>query len=77
MAFNTESGRAYTIQDLQKLSTINAFGQYTGAIQGLIANHINLDKYAKAKTLEAESLKEQLLQLRKEVTEMQNNADKK
>jgi hypothetical protein len=73
MSYNTPQGKAYTLQDLERLAKVESFGQFTGAILGLIQRTKQLElenSILKKKELEAESYKHQLLELRKEVNNL-------
>lgn len=73
MSYLSDKGRAYTSMDLERLASIEAFGQYTGAIKGLLQRVRMLEKEngeLKQVSLAAESYKQQLLQLRAEVNSL-------
>ena len=70
MSYNTPNGRAYTLSDLEKLVSIQAFGQFNGAISGLIQHVKIVESQIKEKTLETESYRQQLLDLRAEVNNL-------
>ena len=70
MSYNTPNGRAYTLSDLQRLVSIQAFGQYNGAIAGLIQHVKIAEAQIKEKVLETESYRQQLLDLRAEVNNL-------
>jgi hypothetical protein len=70
MSYQTPQGRAYTLTDLKRLAGIEAFGQYTGAIKGMVERLEFLEaEYARLskETLTNQGYREQLLQLRAEV----------
>lgn len=69
----TANGMSYNIDDLERLASINAFGQYTGAILGLIAYTKRLERdnaVLKEKATKAESYEAQLLAIREEIVNL-------
>jgi len=70
MSFNTPQGKAYTLADLERLASINTFGQFNGAIFGLIQQSKLLMAQNKELVLHVESYKSQLLALRAEVNSL-------
>jgi cell shape-determining protein MreC len=70
MSYITSQGRAYTLQDLERLVSIESFGSFNGAVAGLIQRTKFLEREneaLRASALLAESYKQQLLQMRHEV----------
>jgi cell shape-determining protein MreC len=73
MSYATSQGKAYTLMDLERLAKVETFGQFTGAILGLIQRSKQLEAenaFYKKNALDAESYKSQLMELRREVNEL-------
>jgi len=73
MSFMSSKGKAYTLSDLERLASVEAFGQYTGAVLGLVQRTKQLEReneFLKKSDLAAESYKQQLLALRAEVNSL-------
>jgi len=73
MSYNSPQGRVYTLADLERLASIDTFGQYTGAILGLIQRTKFLERENEAlkkMDIDSESYKSQLLQLRAELNSL-------
>ena len=70
MSFNTPQGKAYTLADLERLASIDTFGQFNGAVAGLIQRAKFLEGQNRELVLHVESFKSQLLALRAEVNSL-------
>jgi hypothetical protein len=73
MSYISPQGRVYTLSDLERLTSIDTFGQYTGAIKGLIQRTKFLERENESlrkMDIDAESYKSQLLQLRAEINSL-------
>lgn len=70
MSYNTPQGRAYTLEDLERLASIDTFGQFNGAVSGLIQQSKILMAQNRELVLHVESYKNQLLALRAEVNSL-------
>ena len=73
MSYQTPQGRAYTLADLERLASIEAFGQYTGAVKGMVQRLKFLEEELvrlQKDNLTNQGYKEQLLQLRFEVNSL-------
>jgi hypothetical protein len=70
MSYNTTQGKAYTLDDVERLANIESFGHLSGAVKGLVQRARFLEKERKDGMLLIESLQSQFLALKAEVNSL-------